>query len=81
MKKHIKLIIALALVALILFVPIPVSMARDGGTRVYAALTYKVVVWNRILDEDGVYRKTSVYLFPDNFKTIDELWALEAPET
>ncbi len=84
-KSKIALTIALVLVLLVLFFPIPRGTYDDGGTREFTALTYKLVIWNRIqleLSEDGevrdaTYRRTSVYLFPDNFKTIDELWALE----
>lgn len=75
-KKTWITIIAAVLVLAILFVPIPVGAMRDGGTRVYSALTYKIVDWNR-LTEGSTYEKTRVYFFPDNFKSIDELWELE----
>lgn len=77
MKKKIWIPIAAALVLLaVLFVPIPSGTSRDGGTREYTALTYKIVDWNR-LTGDSTYDKTSLYLFPNNFKSIDSLWALE----
>ena len=60
----------------VLFVPIPTSAYRDGGTRTYTALTYKVIDWNR-LTVDGKYEATKLYWFPDNFKSIDELWKRE----
>ena len=50
---------------------------KDGGTKEYKALTYKIVVWNRLLGEDSTYHKTSVFWFPNNFKSLDELWVLE----
>ena len=87
MKKKIILIAAIVLVLLILFLPIPRGTYRDGGTRDYCALTYRIVVWNRLTDapggaasggEPGVYHKTSVFWFPDNFKTIDALWTAES---
>lgn len=71
------------LLAAILFVPIPIGPAKDGGTRQYSALTYKVVVWNRFtdeLDENGQpikYQNTSVFWFPDNQKSIEQLWEIE----
>ena len=54
MKKKIWIIIAIAAVLAILFVPIPTGQYKDGGTREYTALTYKIVNWNR-LTEDGTY--------------------------
>lgn len=90
MKKKILLIsiIAVVLLVLILFTPIPQGSYDDGGTREYNALTYKIVAWNRIsviIDENGqavpdTYKKTSVYWFPENFKNIDELWEMEIGE-
>lgn len=60
----------------ILFVPAPTGPYDDGGTRQYCALTYKVVQWNR-LTVNGTYKANKVYWFPNNFKTIDELWEME----
>lgn len=79
MKKKI-ITAAVILVLLILFVPIPKGPSKDGGTRYYDALTYKVVKWQRAVDGE-IYKKTSVYFFPDNFKSIDELWAMETKDT
>ena len=78
-KKIILTVIAIALFLAILFVPIPKGRHRDGGTREYFALTYKIVDWNR-LTTDGVYEATKVYWFPNNFKSIDDLWANEEQE-
>lgn len=69
-------IAAIALLLAILFVPIPSGTYKDGGTRAYTALTYKVVKWNRISGSD-MYRATKVYWLPDNFKSIDRLWSQE----
>ena len=80
MKKNIFiLILATVLLLAVLFVPIPRSSAKDGGTREYSALTYKIVDWNR-LTTDGVYDATKIYWFPNNFKSIDDLWAGEEQE-
>ena len=74
MKKKTRIFVILAAVLfLILFVPIPSGPYKDGGSRAYTALTYKIVDWRR-LSGDTVYEKTRFYLFPDNFKSIDELW-------
>lgn len=72
MKKRIVLII----VFLILVIPIPSGVYKDGGTREFTALTYKIVDWNR-LTGDSTYNKTKVYFFPNNFKSIDGLWYME----
>lgn len=78
MKKKIWLgILGLLLLLAILFVPVPQGQLRDGGTRVYSALTYKLVNWNRITDAQ-TYQATAVYWFPDNLKSVDELWTMEA---
>ena len=78
-KKILYLILATVLLLAVLFVPIPKSPGRDGGTREYSALTYKIVDWNR-LTTDGVYDATKFYWFPNNFKSIDELWTYEEQE-
>lgn len=75
----------IVLLSLVLFLPIPQDSYDDGGTREYTALTYTVVRWNRIVaavDADGqstpdTYRNTSVFWYPDNQKSIDELWEME----
>lgn len=83
MKKKVLIAVLVLILAAVLFVPIPGPMYRDGGTRCYMALTYQVVKWRRFLAEDtsdgeiACYQKTSLYLFPNNFKSIDELWELE----
>ena len=79
-KKIILIALAVLLLAAVLFVPIPGETYEDGGTREYTALTYKVVKWNRLIEGD-IYEATKVYWVPDNFKSIDELWEQEAPET
>ena len=73
MKKKFWIVLAI-IVLLILTIPIPISSARDGGTKQYAALTYKIVVWNHLYDNGEVYDDTEFYPFPLNFKTVDELW-------
>lgn len=76
MKKKIWIPIVIALLLVILVVPIPTGVYKDGGTREYTALTYKIVNWNR-LTGDTTYDKTKVYFFPNNFKSIDSLWYME----
>lgn len=72
MKK--KIIIGICIVlAIVLLTPIPIQL-KDGGTKVYTALTYKIVKWNHLYDNGEVYDDTEIYLFPLNFKTTNELW-------
>ncbi len=76
--KKIHVILIAVLLLLVLFLPIPGQVYKDGGTRTYNALTYKIVVWNRLTGvEDEVYHKTSVYWLPYNNLSIDELWEME----
>ena len=75
MKKKIWIPIVIVLIA-VLFIPIPSGVYKDGGTREYTALTYKIVKWNR-LTGDSTYDKLCVYLFPNNFRSIDSLWTRE----
>jgi hypothetical protein len=76
MKKAIIITAAIILLLAIFFIPIPSGTYRDGGTKAYTALTYKIVDWNRI-SPDGVTMMRQFYRFPDNFKSLDELWAME----
>ena len=77
MKKKIWIPILVVVILAILFVPIPSGTYKDGGTREYTALTYKIVDWNRLTDGGGTYDETMVYFFPNNFKSIDSLWNYE----
>jgi hypothetical protein len=80
MKKKVLLtILAAVLLLAVLFTPLPKRPYTDGGTREYCALTYKIVNWNR-LTTDGVYNATKAYWFPNNFRSIDDLWADEEQE-
>ena len=78
-KKVILIILAIVIFLAVLFLPIPKGPYNDGGTREYAALTYKIVDWNR-RTETSTYDKTKVYFFPENFKSIGDLWDKEENE-
>ncbi|MBO7473849.1 MAG: hypothetical protein J6U00_07570 [Ruminococcus sp.] len=71
--------VILVCIFLVLFVPVPTGTYKDGGTRIYTALTYKIVRWSVLMDS-ALYKKTSVFLLPDNFKTYEELWEIEKTE-
>ena len=66
----------LLILIVILFVPISSGTYRDGGTKVFTSLTYRIVDWNTVTD-NYIYQKTRVYFFGDRFKSVDELWEKE----
>ena len=75
MSKRRKIFVFLAvLLLLVLLTPYRFVTFRDGGTREYGALLYKIVVWNRLV-EDDIYCGTDIYFFPDNLRSIDDLWS------
>ena len=74
MKNKKKAIIILVAVILLLLIPVPNGTVKDGGTKQFTSLTYKVVKWNRLVDVDNIYQATEFYLFPYNFLSLDRLW-------
>lgn len=77
-KRKFWIVSAVVLLLAVLLLPMPIAPARDGGTREYVALAYKVVKWRRFYGDDKQYIQTKVYFIPDNFKSLDELWEEEA---
>ena len=75
MKK--KLLLLIIPLILILFTPVPSPVYKDGGTRAYTALTYKIVRWQRLQNNGEIFKKTKVYPIPLNFLTVDALWEKE----
>ena len=82
-KKLLAVIIVIALI-IVLFIPFGYQTYDDGGTQRFTSLTYSVVKWNRFVSDWstgemklGQYENTCFYLFPDNFKSIDELWEIK----
>ena len=79
MKKKILISIIVSIVFLaVLFVPIPGGQMKDGVTKVYSSLTYKIVEWNRLYNDEK-YSETKIYFGADAWKSIDELFAKEEP--
>ena len=72
MKKKGVIIIVIIIVVLLL-IPFPLQ-ARDGGTRIYNAILYKVVVWHRIDEtQPGGYKTgIEVHFIPNNFNDLSE---------
>ena len=84
MNKRILCLICAAAILAVLFIPFDVAHYDDGGTVKITALTYSVVMWNKLelyLNEDGTtsvgrYESTCIYLFPNNHKNLSELWKI-----
>lgn len=70
MKK--KILIICAILLLILVVPIPTARMKDGGSKEYIALTYKIIAWHHAYG-DKIFEKTCIYFFPDNRLPVGEL--------
>lgn len=79
MKRKIWIPIVIVVLLAILVIPIPTGTCMDGGTREYTSLTYKIVDWNRLTGGGSIYSATKVYFFPNNFRSIDNLWYKEKP--
>ena len=80
MKKKIWIPILIIVALIVLFFPFSVEIYKDGGTRSHASLTYRVVQWSKFIEGRDLFKKTSVYFFPHNFKSIDSLWEFEKDE-
>lgn len=79
-KEPKKILIAVLIGVLIVFlIPIKTTL-KDGGTKIYMSMFYKVICWHQINDEyvnemetEGASDKepfltgTDVYIFPFNF--------------
>ena len=76
MRRKVWWVVLLVALLAVFFLPIPNGQLKDGGTRVYTALTYKLVRWQR-LTAAGRHDATRIYWFPQNFRSLDGLWAQE----
>ena len=78
MKRKTKIIsIILTFFILLSIIPIPLGVHKDGGTREYFALCYKIVSWSKFVDSGERYDNISVYPFPLNFCGYERLWEIE----
>lgn len=76
--KNKKKWLIIVIIFILMVIPVPTGVYKDGGTRTYTALTYKIVDWNHIYGEDGsVYDEMKVYPFPMNFMSLDALFYRE----
>ncbi len=71
-----KTAIVLSIILAVLIIPVPTGIYKDGGTKTYTALTYKIVDWKRI-SANGTYEKLKVYPFPMNFMSLSSLFERE----
>ena len=69
MKKRYWIFI-LTLAVIILFFPIK-QVYRDGGTKEYTAILYKVIKWNKIREFEENKTGTEIYWFPKNLHSLD----------
>ena len=69
MRKKVIVIVFIVL-AMVLLIPIPTGVLRDGGTKTYTAVLYRIVVWHRIDDSypGGFKTGTEVQFIPNNFR-------------
>lgn len=66
-----KILIIIAVLVILLF---PIKRTyKDGGTKEYSAILYKVIKWHTIDEnyESGFYESTDFHIFPTNFHTLD----------
>jgi len=62
-----KKLIAVLVVLVLLLTPY-VEVYKDGGTKTFTSLTYKIILWNELPAVDGNHKTgIEVYLFPNNF--------------
>lgn len=80
MKKKTKVLIALfGILLLVAILAVPLPSRTESGDRVFSAIAYKVVSWNRESNGD-TFSKKRVYTFPDSLKSVEELWNTEKSE-
>lgn len=81
MKKSTKAILLTIIILIVLlgvlFIPYQKMTVRDGGTEEYRAVAATYVKWHKIVDDGTVYEGCSWYLYPDNSKSLDELWEIK----
>lgn len=70
MKKKRIWIVILVIILLVLIFPIT-SVYSDGGTKTFTSLTYKVIIWDSIFKPEDEKPEVDLYLFPNNFHSID----------
>ena len=75
MKKKLLVIGLVLLILVVLFCPFFYDVYQDGGTTDLRALTYRVVKWKKIDDEE-LSGTTTVFFFPENFNGYEDLYRI-----
>lgn len=73
MKKRYLALVIIGFVLLFSFIPHYVVL-KDGGTKTYTSLLYKVIVWNHFYTSERQikqYHGTELYIFPNNFYSME----------
>lgn len=73
MRKKYWILITIGIVFILSLIPHYVVL-KDGGTKTFTSLLYKVIVWNHIYksktQQFNRYHKTELYIFPNNFHSM-----------
>ena len=71
-KLNFKVILLIIGILFVLLVPIKKTY-KDGGTREYSAILYKVIKWHTLDDdyESGYKDTTEIHIFPTKFHSLD----------
>ena len=72
--KKVLMHLFLFIVLLLLLIPFKVSKYKDGGTIEIMSMSYKIVSWNKYDDSGNKITKKTIYFFPQNYKSIEDLW-------
>ncbi len=72
-KLYITIITATVLIAVLIF-PFRREYPETGSYE-FAALLYRVIVWEQIEHESEIEEKISIYIFPKNFRSFEEYHA------
>jgi len=66
MKKKSIWVVAAVILIIILVFPVR-NTYKDGGTKTYTSLTYKVIIWNQLDGKHGI----ELHIVPQNFHSLD----------
>ena len=71
-RKRLIILVIVLVVILITPCPIPIEL-KDGGTKIYSAILYKVVVWHSLGlgPNGGIKTGTEILFFQYNFLQLD----------
>ena len=78
MKK--KIIIALIIVTVLAVLVVPFkTQFKEGGTTMYTALAYRVIVWRALMNEGERKTGTEFHFFPNNFHDYEYYFERSSP--